>query len=487
MIPLLIAAALSISNVTDYVCVTPASSTNMLLGVGIGSDGLYRTVRAEDLDFLAEAFAERMTAAEVFLGLPAFMDAPGRIPRQFFITTDFEMTNCYPVTYGVTNRLATGSPHGFVPASFAPWTGFYRCESPDGWIRNGYDAQHDIRAVFGDASIPYAVTNVPGPVALTNALAFAVMTNAYDVIEHGPFDAILNEPDLFRRDGYSELTNSVITEDSYTQVEYHNVNYQVQGRTRWYTDSVTVTGTHTQGSTNRVAKGDFIGCRCEHEVMSVNRLTVKCDSIVGNAGTLFVTEPWALSETFVTERPVTSSAWRFVPRVQAYYDGGMVYSTNLTVRAYLVILWDCLSERSCTGSYGVSGMPFDRGWSTNQVVKAITVTDLGTLQKSDPLMTIGRAEVYVAGSTVDSIVTTTRGFAEVSRCWRGRFFEHPVLENEQTLDPSDYPAHVDSGWAYSTTMYDSSGFVNNFARNSLIARRIYCLAVIQPVYHARVL
>ena len=59
MIAAILAVALSLTKPADYTYTTPFCSSNQIVGVGMGVNGDYTMLRAEDVAFLREAYAER--------------------------------------------------------------------------------------------------------------------------------------------------------------------------------------------------------------------------------------------------------------------------------------------------------------------------------------------------------------------------------------------------------------------------------------------
>lgn len=57
-----VAVALSLSNIDEYTYTRPACSSNQIVGIGMGATADYTLVRAEDVAFLREAYAERTAA-----------------------------------------------------------------------------------------------------------------------------------------------------------------------------------------------------------------------------------------------------------------------------------------------------------------------------------------------------------------------------------------------------------------------------------------
>jgi hypothetical protein len=64
----ILAVALSLSSLEDYRYTTPACSSNQIAGIGMGAAADYTLVRAEDVAFLREAYAER-TRGTMFVAL----------------------------------------------------------------------------------------------------------------------------------------------------------------------------------------------------------------------------------------------------------------------------------------------------------------------------------------------------------------------------------------------------------------------------------
>ena len=120
---------LSLSNATDYAAIVVVN-TNLLKGIGMGAGGAYRILRAEDVEFLHEALAERLLLApgtwtSIFSGDGETGMVPHESPiwRHWYgAWPDTIAESAWPMSYSNETAFAVNDGYagrGFVPSSFA--------------------------------------------------------------------------------------------------------------------------------------------------------------------------------------------------------------------------------------------------------------------------------------------------------------------------------------------------------------------------------
>lgn len=495
MFNVLLAAVLSLSNATDYVAITPASTSNMLQGVGIGSEGCYRTVRGEDADFLAEAVYERITAAAGYArGSGTKL---GKVPQKRQFITGDDVTNSFALTTmtGTNVMNDTYSPDrnsvfGYVPEDFAVWTGFAMSESTNGWVRNGYDASTDIRALLGDDSTPYKTADLPSVSSLTGMVSFVGVTNLYALVEKWPWKTILDVSEVVFDSRQSRLTNEYYSLSHWIDKEIEYVDYQID-QDHWaiYYGSVRETGSRSSEDSytyDLSFSKDNLKASSNTSIDYYGYPSVKKSStgttagechFVGLANPDFTQTRWM--------KPLPSSGCLITPSIavgsNSRKDG--YWLTNVTTRCYLVVLWNCQATKERYGSTGVKNLSYPYAWKTNIINRAISVTDLGIMSEHGRNGSPAKP-MFVSSVTIDRMLSTALDAADASGAWPGGFY--PATIQDRYLTAADYPASLPDGWSTigGNTSSSTSG---NIAENSIYPEKIYCLSVVKPVFPARVL
>lgn len=134
----ILAVALSLSSLEDYKYTTPACSSNQIAGIGMGAAADYTLVRAEDVAFLREAYAERTDAPfavvhdgtnaldRPILARPSEIKWPTNSVIGSCIFMDGEWGGCFSLSY-TTNEMPycelAVNPGSFVRPEFRFATG----------------------------------------------------------------------------------------------------------------------------------------------------------------------------------------------------------------------------------------------------------------------------------------------------------------------------------------------------------------------------
>ncbi len=495
------AVALSITNAADYISTVPVA-TNLIQGVGMGSGGAYRALRAEDAEFLRTAFEERLyLSAEPYLGLFDEWGNSGRVPVESFsagwsnlIDRDYRVSFLMASTNGFE---ASSQSFGFVPYAWEPWTGFLVSTSTVAWVRNGYDASVDVRAVFGDSSAGLPAASIPTNVIFVGALSLQAMTNAYACLDSESMSTLLRgaEPTAD-----CCTTNQKIIGMHYRSVGYNYTRYTIGSGTRNYLSSVTLGDFDDIAVTNQATvTASSMACYSQRQRnwytwFGVEYATEPTVETPYPGGTLHVTDAGHEGDYFDESLPGSGDLWlSVVPVVSGWTNvvakSGTICNTNLTMHAYLVCCWRCTTTDTLRINYGVPSMANPDPVTTNQVKLLLTSHDLGTFELiNDIRQSSGRGfvtpNVWRAVATrVHEIQSEALIHAEANQCFKGGFFRRPPV-TDKYIPPSDYPATVSEGWQGCSA---GSGSAVTTRRNDFAADKVYLLLVIHPTYYARVL
>ena len=131
MLSTILAVALSLTSPKDYVYTTPLCGTNQIVGIGMGENADYMIVRAEDVAFLREAYAERTdvhwavipdgTNAIDTLVLARPSMITNSLSQKSFVFSDQVWGGCFSLSY-TTNEMPycelSAYPGSFVRPDF---------------------------------------------------------------------------------------------------------------------------------------------------------------------------------------------------------------------------------------------------------------------------------------------------------------------------------------------------------------------------------
>lgn len=496
--PLLAASPvrLSLSNATDYATIVVVN-TNLLKGIGMGAGGAYRILRAEDIEFLHEALNERLLLAP---GEPWFVHYVGKI-NQIADTgmvpyesktfahsrgewpetiasnsawqTSYSSAYAFDVDHGVGGK-------GFVPSSFALWTGGALSPSTNSWLRNGYDASSDIRAVFSDDSRLFPTNELPSIPTFDGVPDFVTMTNAYALLD-SPYvrTGLYVEEPVKSRCSYTNIIDVVNNYESVVSNQY--TQYQIPGTGDYGRYMSGYTATNVTYSTTYFSRGsmDALYWYAEHEIHLDTPWSVEYTSADRHGGKVHALAPYKQTDLNSTTLPDSGTAWRLKVELLRGWDGNgqRLYNTNLVVSAYAVLALKCTSTTTERRDYAIPELPSTT--ATSNLVRNVTVClDLGELT-----MVGGAANVWEAATTPFDVAQTFRSaiaFAETRSAFDHGLFKQVPISNPVVCDPNDYPKTT-------TSSYGSTGHGVSIHSHTMQCVKIYFILLISPTYHARVL
>lgn len=495
--PLLAASPvrLSLSNATDYATIVVVN-TNLLKGIGMGAGGAYRILRAEDIEFLHEALNERLLLAPgtgwfyyagkinqiadtgmVPYESKTYAHRYGEWPETIASNSAWQTSYSSAHAFDVDNGAWQGK--GFVPSSFALWTGGALSPSTNAWLRNGYDAASDIRAVFSENSRLFPTNELPSIPTFDGVPDFATMTNAYALLDSPYVQTALHiEMPLKSRCAHSSELSVAI---DYIDATYQYAEYQIPGTGDYgrYVSGYTLTNT-TWASTNIVPGSmDVLSWYAEHEIDFRTPWDIEYTSADRIGGKVHVLTPYKARDSYSTTLPDSGTAWRLKIELLRGWDGNgqRLYNTNLVVSAYAVLALKCTSTTTERRDYAIPELPSTT--TTSNLVRNVTVClDLGELN-----MVGGASNVWEAATTPFDIAQTFRtaiAYAERAGAWDHRFFPQVPIPNPVVCDPNDYPKTT-------TSSYGSTGHGVSIHSHTMQCVKIYFILLISPTYHARVL
>lgn len=494
--------ALSLTNAADYIATVPVNS-NLIQGVGMGAVGAYRTVRAEDMDFLAEALTERfIDAAEPYPGTTGW--TPYDSARVPVAQADIFSTNYYiraadfrvslpDSDFGLATPFKPDSSssdrsnsYGFIPTDWQPWTGVLKMANTNGWVRNGYDAAADIRAVFDSPASDGIPTNtIPQSIVFAGPLSLDAMTNAYAIIEGDLCDAILrgNGP---RSD--SVTTNVFTTLDGGYYNRFNYTPYRIGSYSGQYLSSVDWLDNYEATTTTYTVVGPTMDCSSRHLVRYVTPYGLEyttAPTIYNRypGGILHVSEPHKDWDLIENKLPGTGGVWRVNVGIDAGRDRttlDVVFNTNLVVDAWLVCCWECRTEDRWTRFEIPEVSPYS-SWSSNRVVNLLTSHDLGSMSFAT---TNAYSDVWqTLNVNVSDVQSAALTWAIALGCFSNRPSFTPVVEEFKIL-PSEFPGTVTNGWIGANGNTASADAERTHAFS---AKHVYLLLRVKPTYRARVL
>jgi len=491
--PLLAASPvrLSLSNATDYATIVVVN-TNLLKGIGMGAGGAYTTLRAEDITFLQEALTERLLLAPgTWMTIFGGREESGMVPRELTVWRHWyedwpdviAKESAWPISFSNEAAFPVNSGYagrGFVPSSFALWTGGARSASTNAWMRNGYDAASDIRAVFSDDSRLFPTNELPSIPTFDGVPDFATMTNAYALLD-SPYvrTALYVEEPLKSRCAYTNIIDAVNNYDSVVSNQY--TQYQIPGTGDYGRYMSGYTATNVTYSTTDFSRGsmDALYWYAEHEIHLDTPWSVEYTSADRHGGKVHALAPYKETDLNSTTLPDSGTAWRLKVQLQRGWDGNgqRLYNTNLVVSAYAVLALKCTSTTTERRDYAIPELPSTT--ATSNLVRNVTVClDIGELT-----MVGGAANGWEAATTPFDVAQTFRtaiAYAEIAGAWDHRLFPQVPISNPVVCDPNDYPK---------TTTSSSGGTGRGVSIHSHTMQcvKIYFILLVSPTYHARVL
>ena len=494
--PLLAASPvrLSLSNATDYAIVVVVN-TNLLKGIGMGAGGAYSSLRAEDITFLQEALTERLLLAPgTWMYIFGARDESGMVPCELTVWRHWyedwpdaiAKDSAWPLSFSneiffAVNRAETG--RGFVPSSFAPWTGGALSAATNAWLRNGYDAASDIRAVFSDDSRLFPTNELPSIPTFDGVPDIVTMTNAYALLD-SPYvrTALYVEKPLKSRCTYSNELSVAI---DYINVTYQSTEYQIPGTssTAMYASGYTETPSSYSDTYRSAGDMDVLVWYATHEVEYDTPYSIEYTSAERKGGKVHALAPYKARDSHSTTLPDVSTPWRMGVRLQRGWDAsGRLYNTNLAIRAYAVLALKCTSSATTSRNYAIPEVP-TTSTSSNLVRNVTVCLDLGALSIVEGVTVDRGVPVYEATTTPFDIAQSFRtaiAYAEIAGAWDHRLFTQVPISNPVVCDPNDYPK---------TTTSSSGGTGRGVSIHSHTMQcvKIYFILLVSPTYHARVL
>jgi hypothetical protein len=495
--PLLAASPvrLSLSNATDYATIVVVN-TNLLKGIGMGAGGAYRILRAEDIEFLHEALNERLLLAP---GVPWFVNYVGKINQiadtgmvPYESKTFAHSRGEWPETIASNSAWQTSysggyafglAGLGFVPSSFALWTGGALSPSTNAWLRNGYDATKDIRAVFSADSRLFPTNELPSIPAFDGVPDFATMTNAYALLD-SPYvrTALYVEEPLKSRCAYSNELSVAI---DYIDVTYQYTEYQIPGtsNTAKYASGYTETPSSYSYTYRSAGNMDALVWYATHEVEYDTPYDIEYTSAERKGGKVHALTPYKARDSYSTTLPDVSTPWRMGVRLQRGWDAsGRLYNTNLAIRAYAVFALKCTSSTTTRRNYVIPEVP-TTSTSSNLVRNVTVCLDLGALSIVEGVTVDRGVPVYEAATTPFDIAQTFRtaiAYAETNGAFDHGLFAQVPIPDPAICDPADYPETT-------TKSTGGGGTATSVHEHAMQCVKIYFILLISPTYHARVL
>ena len=506
------AVTLSLTNASDYVSTLPANS-NLLRGVGMGSQGAYKSVRGEDADFLASALMERVYDVPVFLpGLTYPWNEVGKIPYfspwYHFLTGYEAMTNAFLCS--TTNQLDIPTDntlyktYGYVTNSFVAWDGLLKMAG-ERWEKDGVDVMSN--------AYPFVSSNVflavPKPVVFSRAyeiaqttnssqyveggaLSFATLTNAYALVEGGTFDNFLLGIGVH---------SSVVTTNRWESGSEYNTKtniytqYTVDGNTYSY-----ISGYGLKNGTNTwVGANGFIGegmeCYSLHGITYITPWSIQYTAAhtePNQGGILHVLQPFMSANYYENSLPSNGSPWKANIRLEIGRDesGSIFVNTNLTVDAWLVSLFECTSTYTESVNYKAEGMANPPNVSTTSVKRVLSSRNLGRLVRAEGETYMGKPTVSKSAEKLNVLHELSVNFASASKCFGANDVAmwNPPIPSPKIIQPGDYPSTVTNGWAsYYWNSPRADAEATTTRRNGIKSVKNYIIAIVHPTFHARVI
>lgn len=502
--PLLAASPvrLSLTNAADYVSTIPVNS-NLIQGIGMGAGGAYTTLRAEDVEFLFSAALERFRFAahggDPWTDLGRVYPEIARVPARPITgrVAGHIISNSFPVTWNDGERLSTVySRHGFVPPDFDLWMDYQRSESTNGWVRGGFDAATDIRAVFLHDARPFTPEELEPAFALTNLLSHVPnlhdLTNAYAVIG-GSLCSNLLASGTIESGSYpaylSRCTNRY--ETAFDSVEVSNITYATYsygGRQQQYATGYTLYPRQTGSASGVVPQGPDMTCYKERIVTYHTPYSVRQTG--QTTGEYKPLPPYKSNDQVSLSSPGSGGPWSIVfALVAGTAPGGgpgvhPQYNTNIITRAYLVSLWECVTARREIRST-TSFLPA-YSFATSSVVRAITSYPIGQIvpvagnaaHSNDLWQTSGEYEGFGTG-----VADVQKAFYEVASGYFDKPFADVDISDPLIVRPEDFPpvATNDLAASYRTV------YAQTLYSHTLRSVKNYVVMLVTPTYYARVL
>jgi hypothetical protein len=503
------AVSLSLTNASDYVSTLPANS-NLLRGVGMGSQGAYKSIRGEDADFLASALMERVFNVPQYLpGLGYRWNEVGKIP--YFSPWYNIMTGCEAMTNAflcsTTNQLPIPADddlyerYGYVTNSFVVWDGI-RKMAGDKWEKDGIDVMSN--------AYPFVSSNsflaVPKPIVFSEyhtktnivaqytsgALSFATMTNAYAFVEGGTFDNFLLGVEVY---------SSVVTTNRWeTGSEYNTktniyTQYTVDGHTYSYISGYGLeNGTNTWTGADGYVKEDM-------ECYSLHGITYRTPWSIeytaehtepNQGGILHVLQPFMSANYYENSLPSNGSPWKANIRLEIGRDesGSIFVNTNLTVDAWLVSLFECTSTYTESVNYRAEGMANPPNVSTTSVKRVLSSRNLGRLVRAEGETYMGKPTIFKSEEKINVLQEFAVNFASAAKCFgqKDLMMWNPPIQYPKIIQPGDYPSTVTNGWSHhywNAPWADAEATTTR--RNGIKSVKNYIIAIVHPTFHARVI
>ena len=493
--PLLAASPvrLSLSNATDYAAIVVVN-TNLLKGIGMGAGGAYRILRAEDIEFLHEALNERLLLAAGgplanYSGRINGAPDTGMVPYESktYAHADggwpevIASNSAWRCSYSNATAFAVDSAYpgrGFVPSSFALWTGGALSPSTNAWMRNGCDAASDIRAVFSADSRLFPTNDLPRIPTFDGVPDFATMTNAYALID-SPYvrTALYVGVPLKSQCAY---TNQLDGTYDYLDATFQYTEYQIPGTSVAATYASGYTTTRSTTSDTSLSRGsmDALFWYATREITYYTPYSIEYTSADRRGGKVHALPPYQRLDFLATSTPSAGTPWRLrVELLRGWSGNSRLYNTNLAIRAYAVLALRCTSSSSQSRFYAIPEVPSTS--SATNVVRNVTVClDLGA-----PTVVGGITNVWEAATTPFDIAQTFRtaiAFAETQGAFDHGLFQQVPIDSPAFCDPDDYPATT-------TTSTPGTGQARSTHEHMMHCQKVYFILLISPTYHARVL
>lgn len=467
MIAVILAALLSLTNATDYVSSVPAN-TNLIKGVGMGSDWIYRSLRGEDMDFLMTAYAERYNWLPHTIYDVITPSDVGRIPVQL-LTID-------SVTAGL--RYAPIIDYQTVSNAFKTSLAHIPIKDPGDW----------------DATCTF-VSYVPSTVGLRSGLLLLPMTgaeylyngvnvwtNAAPFVTGEPFGQC-PEPPLFVHmpslaavtNAYAQIESDIFSNALFTAKIYWGDQMTNKQERIEETTSYRFGELQTTTTTNR---NNYLST----SLTARRSMTYTAAYSINADRSIVVDEVYKSNDTTLTPNVTGATPFRSSFNVlMGRQNNAFVYNTDLVISAMIVGLFETVSSEQISPLVpNFVNVSNSFRAVTNRLIVA---NNLGELT-FNPLPTINlwqsglkfheffNAAIAVAGHE------NYFGLDTPHERWL-----YPVTITPRILDDADFaPLAPDED--------DSDGgtcSVSTTRINTIALKGCYLIAIIHPTYHARVL
>lgn len=494
--------ALSLTNAADYVSSRPANS-NLIVGVGMGKDGAYRTVRAEDAEFLTTAILERLLFASgsgdryADAGGGAEVKYIGMMPNRVWRFEDAEgmISNSFPVTWGTPiPPFATTirGRYGFVPDSFKIWDGFAPSSATNDWVRNGFYATNDIHAVFALNASGFPASEIP--FSLTNLFrhipTFSSITNAYAVLSSGLCSNLLATARV--DDYYSQTTNQykIASGEHQAVAQYYTEPYDYGDSVYLWTTSVVLRSVAGTETLYRRTIGASMQCEASRQVSYDTPFSVRRTGATSGYANFF--QPFKAGDSSRLSIPSNGTPWTvsFALVSGKLPDYMTAYNTNLVVAAHLCSLWEFISTEARSRDLGL-GDGYATTLVTTKVDRAISSYPLGQLVL-DPRhveFSINTYGLWSSNGDFEGFGTTVADVQKAVLGVSGSFFDTGDFldlepANPETVLPTDYPSVFTNGWERGALVYGRGVTIRTHIMQSVLN---FAVLIVNPVYNARVL